>query len=206
MSTSPIKTSMRRRRDPGFSLLEVVIALAICAFALFGLVSVMTYTTRSNLAHQERMIAQRACEMQIEKMLNTSFGSLLTQYSKYSSLITTPPSAINALDVPGLTYQPQGPTYGNGQIMFIDFPCLDAAQTNVPGNSGFNPGAVYETATTAFLNLAPGTTLDLDGDGATGSGLNMAGTCVILPCQIKVLWNGVYGKTQVVYQYIFRKP
>ena len=50
------------RRTSGFTLIEVVIALAVLAIAFFGLISVITYTTRMNMSTRERMLAMRAAE------------------------------------------------------------------------------------------------------------------------------------------------
>jgi len=63
---------MKRRLRSGFTLIEVVIALAILAFALFGAISVISYTSRMNMATRERMLAVRAAERKIEQMLSFS--------------------------------------------------------------------------------------------------------------------------------------
>lgn len=72
-----------RRAAAGFTLIEVVIALAILAFAMFGAVSMITYTTRMNMASREQFLAMRAAEKKIEQMLScTSFDEIFTQFSQ----------------------------------------------------------------------------------------------------------------------------
>src|SRR5689334_7336612 len=71
------------RRVSGFTLVEVVIALAVLAIAFFGLISVITYTTRMNVATRERMLAMRAAEKKIEQMLGcATFDEIFTTYSQ----------------------------------------------------------------------------------------------------------------------------
>jgi len=70
-------------RSRGFTLVEVVIALAVLAFAFFGMISVITYTTRMNLASQQRTLATRAAERKIEQMLNMAdYSRIYEQFSK----------------------------------------------------------------------------------------------------------------------------
>lgn len=66
--TTP-KSLNRRRLTLGFTLVEVVIALAILAMAFFGMISVIAYSTRMNQATKERMFAMRAAEAKVEQML-----------------------------------------------------------------------------------------------------------------------------------------
>jgi len=73
---------MRSPRSDGFTLVEVVIALSILAFALFGSISAITYCTRMNSVTRERMLALRAAERKIEQML--SVGDFTQIYQNYS--------------------------------------------------------------------------------------------------------------------------
>jgi len=71
-----------KARSTGFTLVEVVIALAILAIAFFGMISVITYTSRMNAATRERMLAMRAAERKIEQMLAcVNFDDMFLQFN-----------------------------------------------------------------------------------------------------------------------------
>jgi prepilin-type N-terminal cleavage/methylation domain-containing protein len=193
MKKGPVALS---RRNAGFSLMEVVIAMAIVAFALFGLISTIAYTTRMNMANQERMIAMRAAEMQIETMLNTPFTSLIQNWFQYSSQKTWS-GYQGGINVAGLSPQL---TYGyraNGQanIMFVDFP-------STPPSGSYDASKIYETATLAMC----GASLDLDMNGVFNETTDKSASALIIPANITLYWKGIYGNTQMTYQYIFHHP
>src|SRR5688572_8467110 len=78
------RTPRMRSRARGFTLIEIVIALAVLAIAFFGMISVITYTTRMNLASQQRTTATRAAERKIEQMLNANLfdAGTFAEFSK----------------------------------------------------------------------------------------------------------------------------
>src|SRR5262245_25897285 len=76
---------VRCSRARGFTLVEIVIALAVLAIAFFGMISVITYTTRMNLASQQRTTATRAAERKVEQMLNLPFDRIYSQFSLMGS-------------------------------------------------------------------------------------------------------------------------
>jgi type II secretory pathway pseudopilin PulG len=188
-----------RRGNSGVSLLEMVIAMAIIAFALFGMISVISYTTRSNLATQERQIAMRAAEKQIETMLNMPAIGALGRFSSFtgnsSYMIGTTPLGVG-LDVPDLHFK-QVAGRGVGQILFVNFPCTDPV-TGIP-----TPNQLLEKATNTFLELGAGVFLDLNGNGFAGENGDRSVDYIMLPCIIEVNWMGVYGKSQLIYKYTF---
>lgn len=57
-----------RRHEDGFTLVEVVIALAILGIGLLGMVTVISYTTKMNISAHEQALAIRAAEKKIEQM------------------------------------------------------------------------------------------------------------------------------------------
>src|SRR5262245_28469850 len=86
MQTAPRTQRLMNSRSKGFTLIEVVIALAVLAVAFFGMISVVTYTTRMNLASQQRTTATRAAEKKIEQMLNTAlFDDIYARFSMIGS-------------------------------------------------------------------------------------------------------------------------
>src|SRR6516165_4333483 len=103
-------TTMHRSKS-GFTLIEVIIAMTVVAIAIFGLVSVITYTTRSNMATKERTLALRAAERKIEQMMTTSpFSDIVDRYNN-----TTVGWGVD--DVEYLL-----PIGGQSHTIFVEFP------------------------------------------------------------------------------------
>jgi type II secretion system protein I len=201
-----------RRVTAGFSLIEVVIALAILAFALFGMISVITYSARTNKISKERMLAMRAAERKIEQMLScTTFEDI---YNKFSAPIEGQGwEQVQELDSNGVAQQALLPValtaqdlsvpsgyqyYSSGApplaVLFVMFPL------NI-GGTGFD-----EASTAVFMGdpLHPAAPLDLDRDGVTtGTNVQVA-SCKVLPVSIMVYWkSGSNQKAYLNYKYTF---
>jgi len=225
METVPQKGRLLKRRSAaGFTLMEVVIALAILAIAFFGMVSVVTYTSRMNAATHERVLAMRAAERKIEQMLATDWTNIFTSFSDYSAsgegmgweqvqeldLLGIPHPGLqyftpkgnipNLTMVTGYTYPSYAGTLapkliGDRQaVLFVRFP-LDSATT------------VNENGAGSFAGLATAN-LDLNRDGVITGGLDPA-TCLMLPVMIEVYWKSVIGGNQtpgyLSYKYVLLK-
>lgn len=217
------QTPRRRRRSKGFTLMEVVIALAILAIAFFGMVSVITYTARMNASTRERVFAMRAAERKIEQMLSVSnFEDTFNRFGTFVegagweaveelgsdgvAYTVLEPPAFTTADVTttsGYVY-PNPTTDSTTQatlakarkaVLFVRFPL------NVAG-TGFS-----EAATSTFTDS--GVALDMDRSGTTtaaGDANVQLVDVVVLPVNIEVFWKGVATpKGYLNYRYTFLK-
>lgn len=226
---------MKRRVLAGFTLVEVVISMAILAIAFFGMVSVVTYTSRMNAGTRERVLAMRAAERKIEQMLaNTDLGSLFTNFSNYTAagegMGWEQVQEIDQLGIPhpGLEYFPPTP-----QVPSIVYNAASAAPCRqmvtgylyppppAPTDFGMNGRQAVlfvrfplgtattfnETGAGTFAGL-PTANLDLNRDGVIAAGIDPA-TCQVLPVMIEVYWKSAIGNRQspgyLNYKYIFLK-
>jgi prepilin-type N-terminal cleavage/methylation domain-containing protein len=94
------RTSARRRRDQGFSMVELMVALVIIAFSLFAIMSMVTHTMALRQAALENETAKEWATARIEEVKSMAFGSIATTYPKNGvSMIgqaTTPTADVNA--------------------------------------------------------------------------------------------------------------
>jgi type II secretory pathway pseudopilin PulG len=79
-----------RRPESGLSLLEVMIALAIIAFAIFAIMSMILGTMAAQEAMRELQTAKEAAAQKIEQIKSTDFQTALTTYPPVVPP-TTPP-------------------------------------------------------------------------------------------------------------------
>jgi prepilin-type N-terminal cleavage/methylation domain-containing protein len=208
-----------RSSKAGFSLIEVVIALAVMAIAFFGMISVITYTSRINAQLRERMYATRAAEKKIEQMINTLDFNDLDLFRTQSeglgweqvletgsdgitkqALLPIPasrrPSAVVATG-----YDYNNPPPDDKAVLFVRFP-LRADGSFAEDNTGrFCDN--YTLTDPKDPNSRVYHDLDLDANGLIGGTLPIA-SCKILPVIVEVLWSGVSGPVNVLrYRYTF---
>jgi len=161
------------RRTAGFSLMEVVIALAVLAFAMFGAVSVITYTTRMNMASREQFLAMRAAEKKIEQMLScATFDEIFAQFCQqteglgwdqvWESDLTGVPRAV-LLPLPNIPVADRTVQFlgGGGFVypvpdpkatLFVRFPVSNAS------NAAANSWRIPEAQAGGFIGLKDATT------------------------------------------------
>jgi len=210
-----------RSKQAGFTLVEVVIALAVLAIAFFGMISVITYTSKTNANIRERLVATRAAEKKIEQMLNTlSFNDLDAFRAQTEGLGW---EQVLEIDSDGTTKQallpvdpaqmppcvlPSGFNYNTPPpnpkaVLFVRFP-LDLSGLNYTetGTGIFTDS--YTLTNPNDPNSKNYIDLDLDASGTpTGGGLGIA-ACKIMPVIVEVLWKGVAGRVNVLrYRYTF---
>jgi prepilin-type N-terminal cleavage/methylation domain-containing protein len=226
---------LKFRASAGFSLVEVVIAMAILAIAFFGMVSVVTYTSRMNAGTRERVLAMRAAERKIEQMLaNTDLGTLFANFSDYSAagegkgweqvqeidqlgiahpgLLYYPPTP----QVPGTVYNPASGTPCRQMPTGYLYPApLSPTDAGMNGRHAvlfvrFPLGSatmLNEAGAGTFAGL-PAADLDLNRDGIISGSVDPA-TVQVLPVVIEVYWKSAIGNRQspgyLNYKYIFLK-
>lgn len=184
----------KRRRTEGFSLVEVVIALAILTIALCGCIATITYTSRMNQSARERMLAMRAAERKIEEML--SLGDFTEIYNKYflqqegvgwevvdglepvDPAPLPPPNDQKAYVYPSWTNKAAPPP--RRAVLFVRFPLSDDGTSfcegpdgNYPGSGVFTNSYVVDPVTgrdpvnpiTKLANKRVFVDMDFNGDG-----------------------------------------
>lgn len=175
-----------RRHDSGFSLVEVIIAMGITGTALFGLVSVIAFSTRSNMATRENATALRLAEKQIEAMRATPFKTILSVHLAASDFAPVG----KGVNKKAGDLEPQA---GKDFIGKVKFP--------VDGSN-----RLLESLTGALLANGGATpvNISLDDDGAVDLGTtDKSGDYKILPVSIEISWKGVLGNRQMVFRHIF---
>jgi type II secretion system protein I len=209
---------MRSSRS-GFSLVEVVIAMAVLAIAFFGMISVITYSSRTNALTRERMIAMRAAEKKIEQMLNTGGWNELDNFRTQSEGLgweqvleftkdgvmkqallpaVRPPSCVLAT---GYTYPAPDPK----AVLFVRFP-LNSAGTSITQTLSGQFANNYTLGNPLDPNSKIYADLDLDAVPTTTGDLLIT-ACKILPVIIDVWWKGADGKfNSLQYRYTFYNP
>lgn len=85
-----------RTRQEGFSLLEVMMAMAVIAIAIFAIMSMIMTATANREATREMELAREAASSKIEEFKARGFAALSTAYpSRFAPY--TAPFAVNEL-------------------------------------------------------------------------------------------------------------
>jgi len=197
----------RPRKSRGFTLMEVVIALAILAVALFGSISVITYTTRMNMASRERVLAMRAAEKKIEQMLScTDLTELYNKFSDQSEgygwemVDGLEPVDPAPLPPPNGVITPY-PTGINTRrpMLFVRFPLNNNGTAITEVGSGAFMGCYQVDAKGKIVVDAAGkgTPIDQDFNGNNKNDeeilLSNLSTLKLLPVTVEVYWKGSTG-------------
>ncbi len=205
-----------RRRRAGFTLIEIMIALAVLALAFLGLVASILYATRMNAVNRETTAAMRAAEQAVELIEgNTPFQDIFSRYN----LDTTDNGLYGnpyAGGTPGRFEIARGPQ-GQAIIVFGAmaagtqplFETLTAGQPvglirfpeSPTGSLSENPPA----ALAQILNV--GLPRDLNSNGSDGTvakpwDMNVKSSYKILPIVVTLQFRGVGGAPRTV---TFRK-
>ena len=92
MTTTPMFT--RKARQGGFSLLEVVVALAVISIALLAMLTMMLNTSNLKEVGRQRSLAMQAAMAKLEELKAQDFDTIVPNYG--------PGGAQNSFDVDGL--------------------------------------------------------------------------------------------------------
>lgn len=65
----------------GYSLLEVVVALAVVSIGVIGVLGAVLHSMRAQQAARERITAQNAAKSKIEEITGSDFASVVSTYS-----------------------------------------------------------------------------------------------------------------------------
>ena len=78
--TSPSRSSPRRRREAGFTLVETLIVVTTLAIAVLGLTNVAVSTTQIRQVEMQRVTAARVLEREICDIESADFATLQATY------------------------------------------------------------------------------------------------------------------------------
>ena len=185
-TSGPQTAARRKHRRPGrtgFSLIELVIAMAVLAIALLALMSSIFSSSRLVDTSRERTLAYEAARSKIEEMRN--FTHCLTFNNIYNYYRVNPNNiaavaGLNPIFVAGVE-QPE---------LSITFPMSGANLTEAPAD--------------AILATSLGMPKDLnrDGDatdvGGTGAADDLNTNYKLLPVLITLRWKSAGGSSQTL--------
>ena len=106
MTTNPVLAGRRFRR--GFSLIEVMVALAVIAIALFSMLTMMLNTMNLKEVQRQRALAKQAALAKLEEIKAQDFDTINPQYGAGGFM--------NTFTVDGLLDSAQGDSQARGAI------------------------------------------------------------------------------------------
>jgi prepilin-type N-terminal cleavage/methylation domain-containing protein len=103
---------MRTRRDSGFTLIEVLVAMTVLAIGIFGTVGVFDYSRQQNSVSERVQTAAHQAERELERITSCGYGSVYISglggvVPTHSATTTDPDYYITDPTIPGTppTYQ-----------------------------------------------------------------------------------------------------
>lgn len=167
----------------GFTLLEVVIALAVFSLAALALASVLFSTSRLNESNREKTLVENAVRTAVEQMRNEEFAEIFRRYN----------------DDPN--DDPEGPGTAAGPDFAV--PGLQAVEGDADGRPGqvefpMEGTELREDASDPELQMPR----DLNADGIVDD-QNHAGDYRILPVTVRVEWRGIGGDRRHIVRTVF---
>lgn len=92
----------RFRSQAGFTLVEIIIAMAIIVIGVMGLMSTYIYMSTSSAAADETTVAMNAARAKIDEISGMTFSDVIATYQ----------NRVVTFDVPGLMPKPAGQATG----------------------------------------------------------------------------------------------
>lgn len=98
---------MRKNKQSGFSLIEVIFAVSVIAIAVIGILSVMVVSVKHQKAARETDLASNAAREQIERVRGTTFASIAPTFGPPNDHFTVvglnmnPPDVLNPAGAQG---------------------------------------------------------------------------------------------------------
>jgi type II secretory pathway pseudopilin PulG len=214
---------IRRRRDSGVSMIELIIALAVMVLALVALMSSVISSSKVSDSSKESVIAYEAARAKIEEIRTFTkcgtFNNIFNYYKPGATAAGVPTywttvSGLNPIQINGVNQ----PTL---QVLFpVDIPVSPAWPATPTNMSSIHlTEAVPSAGTYPTLNadaIRMGMPKDLNRNGSDGGGTpwdtggttpDLDTTYGVIPIMIRVQWESI-GKrpTQIeVVTYITEK-
>ena len=168
------------RREAGFTLTEVLLALSVLVVAVGGTLGTLSAYVRLDEQTAQRSVALRAAEQQLERLRSEPFGELFERYNAdpTDDPVGLLPSPGEHFAVAGLDVQPGDLDGFVGRILMPEDPAT--------------PGTLRED----LVNQDLGTPIDLDLDGIIDAADHTLDH-VLLPVRVEVRWAGPAGLQSV---------
>ncbi len=172
------------RRQParaGFSMLELMVAIAAMSVGLLGFTQALVTSMRAQRMSHEQGLATEAARRQIELMKTVGFVNVFRQFNGHrGDDLAGPGTAPGALfAVPGLQAPRNSGLAQPGEILF-------PVQSDQPG-----------TLREDLLRTEFGTPLDLNLDNGTIDSSDRSTDYRVLPVVVRVRWSSLAGSGEV---------
>lgn len=185
----------------GFTLVELMIALAVLALAFMGLIGSILYATRMNAVNRETTAAMRACEQVVETMEGGgAFGEIYARYNGVAAdnafypYGAAPAMTFDVLFDGRIVFEP---VPAGTQRMFFPWPGDPdgrCGRIQFPENPA---GTLNETAGPAPPFGLAGNQNDMNNNGSI-TDANVNATYRMLPVVVTLEWRGVGGANRSV--------
>jgi prepilin-type N-terminal cleavage/methylation domain-containing protein len=180
----------------GFSLLEVIVSMAILAIAVVGTGSAVMISTHLNTRANHEALAQAAAESKVAEIRETGFGAILGTFSGQTFAVPGLPSPTGIVD--------------QGEVIIINSETPDEAtygrNLGVPGGG---PGVDLD-GNGRFNDILSGAAfaMDMDGDGVQNTATVLPANFKLIPVAVLVRWRSSEGiqHLQVVTAVVNRSP
>ena len=173
----------------GLTLIELMIAVAILAIAICGIMSAYFSSHRLNVRSREEAIAVAAAQDKLAEIREHSFADIVSTYGGQT------------FQVLGLT--PVTPGADQGEVIIINDESPDEAAYGRDLDPPVGPDGVDLDGNgrrTDVLGVATVTSTfpaDLDGDGATITPVVAPAAFKLIPAVVVVTWRGSSGTARV---------
>jgi prepilin-type N-terminal cleavage/methylation domain-containing protein len=171
----------RSKRAQGFTLIELMVALAVFVLGVLGFTRTMVAMERAQLAARESARATQAARTILERIQAEAFPEA---FRRYNGSGADDPGGVNTapgknFEVQGLSARPGDPDGMPGEVLF-------------PSPDG-QPLVLSESVVDARWGMPR----DLNGDGVVTAGANYATEYSLLPVRVRVEWLSAAGPCQV---------
>jgi type II secretory pathway pseudopilin PulG len=176
---------IRRRRDSGLSMIELIIALAVMVLALIALMSSVISSSKISDSSKESALAYEAARAKIEEMRTytkcLTFNNVFNYYKSGQAANTATVTGLNAIKVGGVA-QP---------VLQIFFPTSSTVLTDL--SEALVPATTNKDLN--YIGTRMGLPKDLDRNGSDGGAFpwDTGGTLNtgygILPVMVRVKWE-----------------
>ena len=195
---NPQRSAVLGGRGPsaGFSLLEVIVSMAILAIAVVGTGSAVMISTHLNTRANHEALAQAAAESKVAEIRETGFGAILGTFSGQTFAVPGLPNPTGVVDQGEViiinSETPDEATYGRNLGVPDGGPGVD-----LDGNGRFNDilsGAAFA--------------MDIDGDGVQNTATVLPANFKLIPVVVLVRWRSSEGiqRLQIVTAVVNRSP
>jgi hypothetical protein len=191
-----------RRRDGGFTLIEVVIALCVIVLSLIGLIAGISYASRTNAAIHEDEMAMRGAQKKIEEIRSYPVGMVWACFNDNPSDAQYLPPALGWNPVSIYTEMPSNKFAVEGLIPVGDtingVTWDQCGMVSFPGDQTTNLVEITDATDPMYDENAT----DLNANHTTDETLTVGEKYNLLPVTITLRWKGITGKRTMTFRYL----